>query len=226
MQVSSLSLISWTIGVSPSLFRCFNLSLINSDAVFILAFSIIMLATDRHSPMIKPQNKITLEAWKRTLRDMNNGGNYREAFLDAIFERICAMPFQLLPDSNTIKTATTFLDEKERQSAFIDESEHMTAIAQEMIKNALSNKKEFFKATNIDYVKPMFEGFFFFCLFMFIFSNLTCLGTWMSLLAAFGMSLEDSQVILLTSIVRIFSHFHRIQISINFVCLPFKTRSE
>ena len=117
-----------------------------------------MLATDRHSPMIKPQNKITLEAWKRTLRDMNNGGNYREAFLDAIFERIDALPFQLLPDSNTVKTATTFLDEKERQSAFIDESEHMATIAQEMIKTALSNKKEFFKATNIDYVKPMFEG--------------------------------------------------------------------
>ncbi len=40
----------------------------------------------------------------------------------------------------------------------------------------ISNKKAFFRATNIEYVKPMFEG------------------TWMSLLAAFTMSLEDSQV--------------------------------
>lgn len=151
-----------------------------ADAVFILAFAIMMLATDRHSPMIKEENKITLAGWKRQLRGMNKEKDFNPDFLEAIFNRICALPFaltgQVTPIGPSKATPTSsFLDEKERLSAFLDESEQIAAKTQDVIRSALANKSEFFSAKNIEYVKPMFEG------------------TWMSLLAAFTMSLEQTQ---------------------------------
>lgn len=69
-----------------------------------------------------------------------------------------------------------FLNEKDRQSAFLDEAEQMTLKAQALIKTALESNSTYFEATNITYVKPMFQT------------------TWGALLAAFSVALEKTQV--------------------------------
>ena len=46
--------------------------LANVDTIFILAFAIIMLNTDLHSPNIKPEKKMRLEQFIKNLRGKKN----------------------------------------------------------------------------------------------------------------------------------------------------------
>lgn len=69
----------------------------HADSVFTLAFATIMLATDRHNPMIK--DKIELEQWKHNLRGLNNEKNFDPQLLAEIFARIDAEPFQVTSDT-------------------------------------------------------------------------------------------------------------------------------
>lgn len=109
----------------------------NADSVFTMAFATIMLATDRHNPMIK--DKIELEQWKHNLRGLNNEGNFDPELLAQIFARIDAEPFQVTSDNlSDTQGKNAFLTEKERQSAFLDEAGQMAEKAQALIKNALS----------------------------------------------------------------------------------------
>lgn len=59
-----------------------------SDTVFILAFAIIMLNTDLHSPNIKPSRKMKLEDFIKNLREIDAGHNIDRALLTGIYERI------------------------------------------------------------------------------------------------------------------------------------------
>eukprot|EP01127_Copromyxa_protea_P009389 TRINITY_DN2209_c0_g1_i4.p1 TRINITY_DN2209_c0_g1~~TRINITY_DN2209_c0_g1_i4.p1 ORF type:complete len:1805 (-),score=476.17 TRINITY_DN2209_c0_g1_i4:124-4893(-) len=146
----------------------------NADSVFTLAFATIMLATDRHSEMIK--DKIELSQWQHNLRGLNNDADFDPELLAQIFARIDAEAFKVTSDEFADSSGNNaFLTEKERQSAFLDEAEQMAEKAQALIKNALSSKSTYFKATNIQYVKPMFQV------------------TWGALLAAFSLSLEHTQ---------------------------------
>lgn len=71
----------------------------NADSVFTLAFATIMLATDRHNPMIK--DKIELDQWKHNLRGLNNESDFDPQLLAEIFARIDAEAFQVTSDTLT-----------------------------------------------------------------------------------------------------------------------------
>ncbi|KAJ3412584.1 GDP/GTP exchange factor for ARF [Chytridiales sp. JEL 0842] len=58
----------------------------NSDSVFVLAFSMILLNSDQHNPQVR--RKMTKEDFKRNARGCNNGGDFDPAYMDAIFEAI------------------------------------------------------------------------------------------------------------------------------------------
>lgn len=45
------------------------------DTVFLLAFAIIMLNTDLHSPNVKPERKMKLQDFVKNLRGMGSGVN-------------------------------------------------------------------------------------------------------------------------------------------------------
>uniref|UniRef100_F1KWS2 IQ motif and SEC7 domain-containing protein 1 n=1 Tax=Ascaris suum TaxID=6253 RepID=F1KWS2_ASCSU len=59
-----------------------------ADTVFVLAFAIIMLNTDLHSPNIKPSRKMKLEDFIRNLRGIDAGFNIDRSLLTGIYERI------------------------------------------------------------------------------------------------------------------------------------------
>jgi ankyrin repeat protein len=60
----------------------------DQDAVYVLAFSTIMLNTDAHNPSIKPQNKMTKPQFLRNNAGLNGGKNYPDEFLGDLYDRI------------------------------------------------------------------------------------------------------------------------------------------
>ena len=57
-----------------------------TDTVFILAFSLIMLNTDLHSPSIK--KKMTQAEFVHNNRKINNGNDLPSVFLEDLYQRI------------------------------------------------------------------------------------------------------------------------------------------
>ncbi|GAA5889769.1 hypothetical protein JCM6882_004317 [Rhodosporidiobolus microsporus] len=58
----------------------------SQDAVYVLAYSIIMLNTDQHNPQV--QKRMDLDAYSRNLRGVNDGENFDPEYLRAIYESI------------------------------------------------------------------------------------------------------------------------------------------
>ncbi|CDW52765.1 Sec7 domain containing protein [Trichuris trichiura] len=71
------------------------------DTVFVLAFAIIMLNTDLHSPNVKPQKRMKLEDFIKNLRGLDEGRMINPASLADIYERIKAQEFRTGSDHVT-----------------------------------------------------------------------------------------------------------------------------
>jgi len=66
----------------------------SSDTVFILAFAIILLNTDLHTPNIKPEKRMKLEDFIRNLRAIDDGHDLDSEMLTGIYERIRNQEFR------------------------------------------------------------------------------------------------------------------------------------
>ena len=64
----------------------------DKDAAYVLAFQVIMLNTDLHNPSVK--NKMTIESLTRSLRGVNDGGDFSPEFLSRIYEEIKTKAFE------------------------------------------------------------------------------------------------------------------------------------
>ncbi|KAK0398685.1 hypothetical protein QR680_002708 [Steinernema hermaphroditum] len=63
------------------------------DAIYILAFAIIMLNTDLHSPSVKPANKMKLEDFIKNIQGTKDGLLFKRELLVGIYQRIRETPF-------------------------------------------------------------------------------------------------------------------------------------
>ncbi|KAJ1914583.1 GDP/GTP exchange factor for ARF [Mycoemilia scoparia] len=61
-------------------------SIATKDAAFVLAFAVIMLNTDLHSPQVKSRMK--LNDFCRNLRGVNDGSNFSLDFMESVYEAI------------------------------------------------------------------------------------------------------------------------------------------
>ena len=150
----------------------------NADAVYIFAYHMIMLATDLHSPVIK--DKIQKSEWIKNNTGLNDGKDFPEKFLGDIYDTVGLHPLKVRDDDNSVNTnnskySSELLSPKQRQILFHKESESIVQHSQELIMEQMQKKSTFFKSTNIQHVKPMFES------------------CWCPLLAALSMNLETSQ---------------------------------
>lgn len=69
----------------------------NGDAAFVLSYAVIMLNTDLHNPQIK--RHMTLDQFKRNLRDANDSKNFREEYLEDIYRAIKVREI-IMPDEH------------------------------------------------------------------------------------------------------------------------------
>ncbi|KAA8494825.1 ARF guanine-nucleotide exchange factor GNL1 [Porphyridium purpureum] len=73
----------------------------SADAVYVLAFSIIMLNTDRHNHMVK--TKMSLREFKSNNRGINDGADFDEAFLEHVYDSIAREEIKMSKDYDTLR---------------------------------------------------------------------------------------------------------------------------
>lgn len=66
-----------------------------SDSAYILAFAVLMLHTDAHSPNIKKGQKMSKDQFANTLRGINDGEDFPIKFLHDIYDKIISEEFVL-----------------------------------------------------------------------------------------------------------------------------------
>lgn len=146
----------------------------SADAAYMFAYAIMMLATDLHSPQIK--KKITLPEWQNVNRDINEG-KLPHRYQEEIYNRIAATPLKLTGEhgEEKVELVSKPLDPHQKELTWIFESKQMAKRVQQMLKQKRTTESKYFKATNIQPVRPMFEI------------------SWCPMLAAFSVLLETSE---------------------------------
>ncbi|XP_056277918.1 brefeldin A-inhibited guanine nucleotide-exchange protein 2 isoform X1 [Pseudoliparis swirei] len=147
----------------------------SADTAYVLAYSIIMLTTDLHSPQVK--NKMTKEQYIKMNRGINDSKDLPEEYLSSIYDEIAgkkiamkeSKEFSLTPKS----TKQSVASEKQRRLLYNVEMEQMAKTAKALMEAVSHAQAPFFSATHLDHVRPMFKL------------------AWTPLLAAFSVGLQD-----------------------------------
>ncbi|XP_046974128.1 IQ motif and SEC7 domain-containing protein 3 isoform X2 [Vanessa cardui] len=84
------------------------------DTIFVLAFAIIMLNTDLHTPNLKPEARMSLDDFVRNLRGIDDCGDIDREMLAGIYDRVKASEFRPGSDHVTqvMKVQATIVGKK------------------------------------------------------------------------------------------------------------------
>merc|ERR1719270_1085634 len=66
----------------------------STDSIFILAFAIILLNTDLHTPNLKQEKRMKVEDFVKNLRGIDDGSDVDEEMLQGVYERIRQSEFR------------------------------------------------------------------------------------------------------------------------------------
>ncbi|XP_045912212.1 brefeldin A-inhibited guanine nucleotide-exchange protein 2 [Micropterus dolomieu] len=147
----------------------------SADTAYVLAYSIIMLTTDLHSPQVK--NKMTKEQYIKMNRGINDSKDLPEEYLSSIYDEIAgkkiamkeSKEYSITPKS----TKQSVASEKQRRLLYNVEMEQMAKTAKALMEAVSHAQAPFFSATHLEHVRPMFKL------------------AWTPLLAAFSVGLQD-----------------------------------
>ncbi|XP_056404844.1 brefeldin A-inhibited guanine nucleotide-exchange protein 2 isoform X2 [Hyla sarda] len=147
----------------------------SADTAYVLAYSIIMLTTDLHSPQVK--NKMTKEQYIKMNRGINDSKDLPEEYLSNIFDEIEDKKIAMKETKeHTIANKSTkqgAASEKERRLLYNMEMEQMAKTAKALMEAVCHAKAPFTSATHLEHVRPMFKL------------------VWTPLLAAYSIGLQD-----------------------------------
>lgn len=84
------------------------------DTIFVLAFAIIMLNTDLHTPNLKPEARMSLDDFVRNLRGIDDCGDIDRDMLSGIYDRVKSSEFRPGSDHVTqvMKVQATIVGKK------------------------------------------------------------------------------------------------------------------
>lgn len=145
----------------------------SADAVYVLAFSIIMLATDLHSASVK--KKMTKEAYINMNRGINENKDLPKEFLEKIYDQIAESEIKVKPSLNSNTNSRPKADsEKHRKFLYNMEIEQVTQTARSLMESVYHVPTHFTFAKHGEHIMPMFKL------------------AWTPFLAAFSIALQDS----------------------------------
>lgn len=131
----------------------------SADTAYVLAYSIIMLTTDLHSPQVK--NKMTKEQYIKMNRGINDSKDLPEEYLSSIYDEIEGKKIAMKETKeHTIATKSTkqsVASEKQRRLLYNVEMEQMAKTAKALMEAVSHAKAPFTSATHLDHVRPMFK---------------------------------------------------------------------
>uniref|UniRef100_A0A8C9Y3G8 ARF guanine nucleotide exchange factor 1 n=1 Tax=Sander lucioperca TaxID=283035 RepID=A0A8C9Y3G8_SANLU len=145
----------------------------SADTAYVLAYSIIMLTTDLHSPQVK--NKMTKEQYIKMNRGINDSKDLPEEYLSAIYDEIAGKKIAMKETKEiTIKSNKhSVASEKQRRLLYNVEMEQMAKTAKALMEAVSHVQAPFTSATHLEHVRPMFKL------------------AWTPFLAAFSVGLQD-----------------------------------
>ncbi|KAL2085172.1 hypothetical protein ACEWY4_018492 [Coilia grayii] len=145
----------------------------SADTAYVLAYSIIMLTTDLHSPQVK--NKMTKEQYIKMNRGINDSKDLPEEYLSAIYDEIAGKKISMKETKElTIKSnKQNVASEKQRRLLYNVEMEQMAKTAKALMEAVSHVQAPFTSATHLEHVRPMFKL------------------AWTPFLAAFSVGLQD-----------------------------------
>lgn len=132
-----------------------NLGLFASaDTAYVLAYSIIMLTTDLHSPQVK--NKMTKEQYVKMNRGINDSKDLPEDYLSQIYDEIQGNEIKMKQTSS--KPGKQIVSsEKKRRLLYNMEMEQMAQAAKALMESVSHVQTSFTSATHLEHVRPMFK---------------------------------------------------------------------
>uniref|UniRef100_A0A182IX62 Uncharacterized protein n=1 Tax=Anopheles atroparvus TaxID=41427 RepID=A0A182IX62_ANOAO len=144
----------------------------SADTVYVLAFSVIMLTTDLHSPQVK--HKMTKEQYIKMNRGISDNKDLPEEYLSQIYDEIAGHEIKM---KNTVANKPTgkqiIVNEKKRKLLWNLEMEALSTTAKNLMESVSHVKASFTSAKHLEHVRPMFKM------------------AWTSFLAAFSVGLQD-----------------------------------
>ncbi|XP_058503473.1 brefeldin A-inhibited guanine nucleotide-exchange protein 1 isoform X3 [Solea solea] len=145
----------------------------SADTAYVLAYSIIMLTTDLHSPQVK--NKMTKEQYIKMNRGINDSKDLPEENLSAIYDEIAGKKIAMKETKElTMKSnKQSVASEKQRRLLYNVEMEQMAKTAKALMEAVSHVQAPFTSATHLEHVRPMFKL------------------AWTPFLAAFSVGLQD-----------------------------------
>ncbi|KRX20708.1 Brefeldin A-inhibited guanine nucleotide-exchange protein 1 [Trichinella nelsoni] len=150
-----------------------NLGLFTSaDTAYVLAYSIIMLTTDLHSPQVR--NKMTKEQYIRMNRGINDSGDLPEQYLSDIYDEIAGNEIKMKQHFTKHVKTSSLASERHRRLLYNVEMEQMETTAKALMEAASHFQTSFTSATHAQHVRPMFKV------------------AWTPCLAAFSVGLQTS----------------------------------
>ncbi|MBN3281274.1 BIG1 protein, partial [Polyodon spathula] len=145
----------------------------SADTAYVLAYSIIMLTTDLHSPQVK--NKMTKEQYIKMNRGINDSKDLPEEYLSAIYNEIAGKKISMKETKEiTIKSnKQSVASAKQRRILYNLEMDQMAKTAKALMEAVSHVQAPFTSATHLEHVRPMFKL------------------AWTPFLAAFSVGLQD-----------------------------------
>jgi brefeldin A-inhibited guanine nucleotide-exchange protein len=131
----------------------------SADTAYVLAFSIIMLTTDLHSPQVK--NKMTKEQYIKANRGINADDDLPEEYLSQIYDEIAESEIKMKYNSKDAKWKMVNQDamknEKKRKLLYNLEMEQMAQTARVLMESVAHAEAPFTSAKHLEHVRPMFK---------------------------------------------------------------------
>ncbi|XP_075439890.1 brefeldin A-inhibited guanine nucleotide-exchange protein 1 isoform X2 [Ascaphus truei] len=147
----------------------------SADTAYVLAYSIIMLTTDLHSPQVK--NKMTKEQYIKMNRGINDSKDLPEEYLSVIYNEIAGKKISMKETKEhsitTKSSKPSVASEKQRRLLYNLEMEQMARTAKALMEAVSHVQAPFTSATHLEHVRPMFKL------------------AWTPFLAAFSVGLQD-----------------------------------
>lgn len=145
----------------------------SADTVYVLAFSVIMLTTDLHSPQVK--NKMTKEQYIKLNRGISDSKDLPEEYLSQIYDEIAGHEIKMKnnPVANSRIGKQIISNEKKRKFLWNMEMETISSTAKNLMESVSHVKSPFTSAKHLEHVRPMFKM------------------AWTPFLAAFSVGLQD-----------------------------------
>ena len=146
----------------------------SADAVYVSAFSIIMLATDLHSTSVK--RKMNKDDYVKMNRGINDNKDLPREFLEQIYDLVAESELKLRDSGHhqPHKVTHRSKNEKDLRLLYNMEIEQVTKTARSLMESMSHVTTEFTSATYGQHIKPMFKI------------------VWTPFLAAFSINLQDT----------------------------------